>query len=193
MPTLAELDAQIADLEGQIATAQQGGAADGPDYSSFFKSPGYQFRLDEGVRAIDRSASARGMLMSGGIQRELTRYGQGLASAEFNTYANRLSALAGIGQTANQSAGQFGSAAAGQVGQTSNALAGTIQAGGTAQAGGIIGSSNALTQGLQGALGSFNPQQFGNLGGGYTPSPSIPWGAGTQVASAGSNPLLGVF
>ena len=75
--SLEGIDQQIAQIQSQI-DASSGGAV--PDYSAFFQSPGYQFRQDEGIRAIDRSASARGQLMSGGTLRELQRYGQGLAA-----------------------------------------------------------------------------------------------------------------
>ena len=158
MPTLQELDAQIADLEGQIAQAQQGGGA-GPDYSAFFQSPGYQFRQDEGIRAIDRSASARGQLMSGGTLRELQRYGQGLASSEFNSYANRLSDLAGIGSSVATAGGQLGAQAAGQVGTSAANIGQSIMAGGTAQASGIVGANRGFQQGLGGAISAV--QQWG--------------------------------
>ena len=164
MPTIAELDTQIAELEGQIATAmEQGGGS--PDYSAFYKSPGYQFRMDEGVRALDRSASAKGMLMSGGLQRELLRYGQGVATSEFGNYANRLASLAGVGQTAAFDTGRFGSAAAGQFGNTSGQLGQTIMSGGTAQAGGIVDAANAWQRGIQGAATAFGGgiQQYGGL------------------------------
>lgn len=95
--------------------AQQGQPEGQPGddrYGGFYASPGYQFRLDEGTRALDRSASARGLLLSGAQNKALTRYGQGVASEEFGNYTNRLAALAGLGQTANQSvassAGQYG-------------------------------------------------------------------------------------
>ena len=161
MPTIEELDAEIAQLEGQIATTMEGG--DAPDYSAFFKSPGYEFRLEEGTRAIDRSASARGQLMSGGTLRELQRYGQGLASSEFGNYANRLSALAGIGQTANQQGIAAGAAAGGQVGTSAANIGQSIMAGGTAQASGIVGANNAWQQGFGGAVGQVSTalQQFG--------------------------------
>ena len=159
MPTLEELDAQIAELEGQIAASQQGGGVAGPDYSAFFESPGYQFRFDEGIRAVDRSASARGMLMSGGQLRELQRYGQGFASGEFGNYANRLATLAGIGQSAAFQSGQVGSAAAGQVGRSASSIGETILAGGTAQGAGIVDSANALTRGFSGAASAL--QQWG--------------------------------
>ena len=166
MSTIAELDVQIEELEGQIATAMQAGGGS-PDYSAFYKSPGYQFRFDEGQRALETSAAARGGLMSGGMGRELTRYGQGFASGEFGNYANRLASLAGVGQTAAFGTGQLGSAAAGQFGRTSSGLAQTVMSGGQAQAAGIVGSGNAWSQGIQGAAraigGGIQQYAGGNL------------------------------
>lgn len=158
MPTLEELDAQITDLEGQISQSQQSGGEAGPDYSSFFQSPGYQFRQDEGIRAIDRSASARGQLMSGGTLRELQRYGQGLASSEFGNYANRLASIAGLGQTTAFQGAQLGAQTGAQVGQSVANIGQSVMAGGTAQAFGVQNASNAFQQGLGGAV-----QQFGNI------------------------------
>lgn len=74
--------------------------ADEDRYGGFYASPGYQFRMDEGIRGLDRSAASRGMLRSGAQLRALTRYGQGVASDEFGNYYNRLSNIAGLGQTA---------------------------------------------------------------------------------------------
>lgn len=69
--------------------------------------PGYQFRLDEGNKAINAAASSRGMGNSGAALKELTRYGQDYASNEYNNAYNRnfnrLSTLAGLGNSANQS------------------------------------------------------------------------------------------
>ena len=173
--TLESIDAQITQLQGQIAQAQEGGGEAGPDYSAFFKSPGYQFRQDEGIRAIDRSASARGQLMSGGTLRELQRYGQGLASSEFGNYANRLSSLAGIGQTANQQGVYAGAAVGGQVGQSVRGIGQSIMSGGQATASGIVGGQNALAQGFTGA--------FNNLGSAVQQWGSGPnWGAINQQA-----------
>lgn len=67
--------------------------------SRFQTSPGYTFRRDEGLKAIDRLASARGYLGSTRAAREAQRYGEGLASSEYDTYVNRLANLAGAGQT----------------------------------------------------------------------------------------------
>jgi len=131
---LAEIDAEISALRAQESSGEA-------DYSSFYKSPGYEFRMGEGVRALDRSASARGKLRSGAHERGLIRYGQGVASSEFNQYANRLASLAGLGQTASAQTGSFGATAAAQAGQY-------IQNRGTARGSGYVGAANAMTQGI---------------------------------------------
>src|SRR6187399_1520151 len=46
--------------------------------------PGYQFRLSEGQKGIERSAAGRGGLFSGQAGKELERYAQGFASNEFD-------------------------------------------------------------------------------------------------------------
>lgn len=139
--------------------------------------PGYQFRMAEGLKALERSASARGGLLSGGTLKGLTKYAQGVASDEFqNAYSrfndrysrfraervdeqdeyntgfnryqtdignrfNRLSSLAGIGQTASQQlqrAGEFFSTSASR--ENSEA--------GNARASGAIGVGNAWSGAL---------------------------------------------
>ena len=80
--------------------------------------PGYQFRLDEGNKAINAAAAARGLSNSGSTLKALTKYGQDYSSNEYNNAYNRqysrLSSLAGIGQNANQQTSQ----AAGVYGQS---------------------------------------------------------------------------
>jgi hypothetical protein len=51
--------------------------------------PGYGFRLSEGLKALERSAAARGGLLSGGTGKALTRYGQEMGSQEFGNAFNR--------------------------------------------------------------------------------------------------------
>ncbi|MDP5211380.1 hypothetical protein, partial [Microbulbifer sp. 2205BS26-8] len=67
------------------------------DYSSFYESPDYQFRLSEGEKAINRSAAARGNLLSGAALKDLNAYGQNLASTEYGNWFNRLAGLRGEG------------------------------------------------------------------------------------------------
>lgn len=77
--------------------------------AGFFQSPDYQFRLNESMRALTARNAALGTQDSGAAQRSALTLAGNQASGEFNNYANRLSALAGVGQTAaaqNQSLGQ---------------------------------------------------------------------------------------
>jgi hypothetical protein len=48
--------------------------------STFQSSPGYQFQLEQGLRAVDAGASAKGMLRSGATQAE-QKFGHGLANS----------------------------------------------------------------------------------------------------------------
>lgn len=112
-------------------------------FSGFQASPGYQFRLDQGVEAIDRAANARGLLNSGSRLKALNEFGQGVASEEFNTFANRLASLAGLGQVSGQSLGAQGSAFS----RTNSSL---LQGLGASQAAGVLGRNSAFQQGIQG-------------------------------------------
>lgn len=55
----------------------------------------YKFALDQGQQTLERSQAAKGMNLSGNALAELTKYGQGMASQQFNNYANLLSELSG--------------------------------------------------------------------------------------------------
>lgn len=87
----------------------------------FQTDPGYQFRLNEGMRALERSAGAAGGLLSGGFGRKALRYAQDYASGEYANVYNRIANIAGLGQVGVQTganaalmAGQgMGNAAAG--------------------------------------------------------------------------------
>lgn len=57
------------------------------------ESPGYQFRLDTGMRGLQSGIAARGGMGSGKSMNAATRYGQDYASGE---YGNRLNQLIGV-------------------------------------------------------------------------------------------------
>lgn len=120
--------------------------------SAFAETPGYQFQLEEGQKAIERSRAAKGVLGSGGTLKALQRYGQGLASQEYGGYLNRLASAAGIGQAATTTTGQFGASAAGE-------LARAAETEGAARASGYLGQAQAAQQAVSGIQG---------LGGYYT-------------------------
>lgn len=85
---------------GNALNMQSGGFQYSPS------DPSYQWRLDQGVNALDRSASAQGAMNSGGTLKALTRYGQGLASTEFQNDFARNNTLAGYGMQAAQGQAQ---------------------------------------------------------------------------------------
>ncbi len=66
--------------------------------SSIQNDPSYQFRLDQGNQAINRSAAAKGMSNSGNVLAELMKYGQGMASEELGNKTNTLANLMGGAQ-----------------------------------------------------------------------------------------------
>jgi hypothetical protein len=114
--------------------------------------PGYAFRLGEGLKAIERSAAARGGLLSGRTGKSLERFGQDYGSQEYNNAFNRyyseranalnpLQSLAGVGQTATN---QIGTAAGNYATNAGNLMT----SGAAAQAAGQVGAANALTSGL---------------------------------------------
>jgi hypothetical protein len=77
----------------------------GPDAATaargrFQTSPGYQWSLDQGLRAIDAGAASTGMLRSGATVKAEQTFGTGLADQEFKDYYNRLFDLSKLGESA---------------------------------------------------------------------------------------------
>ncbi len=128
-------------------------------HTNWMQDPGYSFRLDQGIKALDRSAASRGGLLSGNQLKSVNDYAQGAASQEYQNAFNRyyterqnqlapIQSLAGLGQSAAQQVGQAGMAFGAQAG------ANYIGAG-DARAAGIVGSTNALVNGLGGAFNNY--------------------------------------
>jgi hypothetical protein len=96
--------------------------------------PGYQFRLQQGLQAVQRSQAAAGAGMGGGAAKQLNDYAQGSASAEYQNAFNRfqtqqqnavgnLMGVSNAGQAAATSQGQFGLAGAEYAGNAGQAAA----------------------------------------------------------------------
>lgn len=146
----------------QDSLGLNGASGNARTVNAFQVGPGYQFALGEGVKAMDRSAAARGGLFSGAYSKELTRYGQGVANQEYGNWQNQLYGLTSLGQNA---AAQTGNIGLGYANNVSNALNNQ----GAAQASGYIGSANAWNSALSGvaqSLGSLASGQgwFGSAG-----------------------------
>ncbi len=130
-------------------------AAQNAAMGHFFTSPQYSFNLEQGINSLDKSASARGLLLSGAQLKGVQRYGSGLASGEFNNYADRLAQLANLGSGPAQSSAQLASQSGQSQGQN------TIYAG-NAQAGGYINSANAYNNGINNVVGGIQSLTGGN-------------------------------
>jgi hypothetical protein len=144
---------------GKYATAEFG-------MDKFTADPGYAFRMSEGMKALERSAAARGGLLSGATLKGTQRFGQDLASQEYQNAFNRYQAertgtlnpyqaLAGTAQT---SANVLTNAAGNLGGQLGSNIIGA----GNAQAAGHIGQANAIVGGLGQGINFYQNQQLLN-------------------------------
>jgi hypothetical protein len=60
-------------------------------------TPGYKFRYEQGMKAVEQSLAGRGLRKSGQALKELTDYGQGMASQEYGNLLDRYAQAAGFG------------------------------------------------------------------------------------------------
>ena len=151
----------------------------------FQQDPGYAFRVSEGLKAVDRQAAARGGLISGAALKASQRYGQEMASQEYQNAFNRyqaerqaqlgpLQSLAGVGQTTAQTLG-------GQAGQYASNVGELGMQAANARASGYVGQANALSGALTGAANTYQQNQIlnrllgsgGNTAGSYS---ATDWG-----------------
>jgi hypothetical protein len=119
------------------------------------EDPSYQFRLAEGEKALNRSAAAGSGQLSGATLKALSKYNQNFASNEFTNSINRLSALAGVGQSATNQVGAAGNAMANNVSDLQTQM-------GNARAAGYVGQANAWNKGIGGAIGAIQDQSILN-------------------------------
>jgi hypothetical protein len=152
--------------------------------AQFQADPGYGFRFNQGQKALERSAAARGGLISGNTGGALQQFGQGLASQEYQNAFNRyqtersarlnpLQSLAGVGQTSVNQLGAAGQNYASGMGEA-------LGAGAQARASGYMGAANAIGGGVGQYMGYQQNQATNSLlqqalanrtGGGYSMGP----------------------
>lgn len=185
----------LGNLDSALANPLLSATFTAPTAEEAAATPGYQFTLDQGLKAAQNSASARGLGASGAALKGAEGYAAGLADstyndtfnrslAEFKTNyssasdtVNRLLAAAGLGQNA---AAQTGNAGA----QSANSVANAITSAGNASAAGTVGIGNAISGGISsatnglllnnllsnntsmyGSRGAFNTSDFSNPAG----------------------------
>lgn len=199
---------------GQSAIGQMGKMAANPvsftpqDFQNNM-DPSYQFELQQGQQALQRSAAASGGLQSGGTMKAMAQYTQGMASTGYqqaysnymnnqNTQFNRLASVAGAGQTSAGQLMQGGSNYAGQVGQNMMGAANAMGASQIAQ-GNTMGSAlSGLGSGVAGGYLGYQQQQTmnnwlqslqpGGGGGssGYAPGTAAGYGVNTMASNPGA-------
>lgn len=162
-------------------------------------TPGYQFTLDQGNKAILNAQTASGGAFTGGTAKSLEAFNSGLADStysnrfnqalqtfqtQFNSYNtnqsnqfNRLASIAGIGQTAT---GQLNQAAQNYATTAGNDLTSA----GAATAAGQVGSANAINSGITGVVNNLGSAITlrSLLGGSLVPGPS-----GNTLANTSTN------
>ncbi len=137
---------------GELLSGMESGQFAAPEFGfqenqfSYQADPGYQFRIDQAMKAIQASKAASGMLGGGGTMRAIDREAQDLASQEYgNSYnrfqgeeatrygrasdaynrtygarqdtANRLMGLGNMGQASAAQTANMGANMAGNIGQ----------------------------------------------------------------------------
>jgi hypothetical protein len=80
--------------------------------AGFKASPGYGYQVEQGLRAVDAGAAARGMLRSGATLKAEQTLGNNLADQDFGNYIDRLNKLSTTGESAgvNQASTDTGAA-----------------------------------------------------------------------------------
>jgi hypothetical protein len=161
--------AAVSKLQSTALNPQQFSMAD------FYNDPGYQFTLNQGNQAIERSAAARGGLLSGAAGKAIAGYTSNLANQTygdaFNRYMqnrqqgyNELSGVANLGLNSTNSTVNAGINTAGQqAANTVNAVTGA----GNAGAAGVVGATNAG----QSSLSDYYLQQQLGAGGKIAKAP----------------------
>ena len=135
---------------------------------AYKKSPGYMFRLQEGLKAIGIPTGGR--YLSGSQLKGATQYAENYATAD---YQNALARIAGLGEVA-QGVGQtslgFGSNIANIYGQIGSTQGQGLYNAGLARASGTLGVGQAISSGI-GQFGAYKYSQQNQV-------PSSYYGAG---------------
>lgn len=141
---LADLQSQMSSLSAPFSMTQ----------ANLEQTPGYQFTMSQGLKAVNNAMGARGLLNSGAVMKGAANYATGLADSTYmdqfnmdqtqkqNTY-NRLMGMAQLGENAAAQTGAYGTQTAANVAQTNTSTAQMI---GNAQ----MSGANSIASGFQG-------------------------------------------
>lgn len=114
---------------------------------TFKQTPGYMFRLQQGLEAA--GIPANGRFLSGAQIRAATQYGQNYATSEYQNALNQAAGLGSLASGVYQPMAQQASALGNIYGNIGNVQAQGALGAGQARAAGNLGVANAFNQGLQ--------------------------------------------
>jgi hypothetical protein len=156
----------------------------------FQTDPGYAFRLEQGLSAIDRLANAGGSRYAGSTMKDFNDYAQGQASQEYGNYFNRFDTLANRGLQASTSLAQLASQLGVNLAELEaqyGANAADIITKMAQQRGLIQADSASRIAGVQGDFGKLGGALMGDMGvqraNVLTGTGDFAYGAGKDVAS----------
>lgn len=129
-------------------------------FDNYRNSTGYQFRLREGMNALNSGYAGRGVLQSGAAVRAATEYGQNFASGEFGNYLNNLQVQQNLGAGAASSQAGVGQNFAGNVTNLNTANANALAAGAVASANNTNGMIGGVSNALNTTVGALAYPQF---------------------------------
>ena len=174
---------------GQYANAQFT-----PEAFAAGQDPGYAFRMKEGLKAVDAQAAARGGLISGAALKASQRFGQDMASQEYQNAYNRFQttrqntlapyqSLQGVGLNAagglSNVAGAYGTNSMGALGGYGGAAGGAYGALGT----GLYNAIGTAGNQINSAYGNYGNQLTGALTGFGSNQANLTTGAANATAS----------
>lgn len=166
---------QIAKLYGLDYTDENGNTVKGSgkaDFSGFSTSPDFQFNLGQGQDAINRSAAAKGGLLSGAAVKAGQTYASGLASNQFNSFVGNLEGVAGAGQAATNATTAAGT-------NMANNNSSAIMGAGNARASAYMDTGQTIGNTANGLAGNYLMYKYLNPGSAATAQPfTSPVGGG---------------
>ena len=155
--------------------------------NAFINSPVQQFLREQGQQSVVNQATALGGLGGGEVQKELTRFGQGLAGTQLQQQIQNLNALSGQGLQAAGQQGQFLSQAGqqqgnlagmnAQLGTQANIASASNRLNAANNMANLFGQGANITQALTGQQAGYQIGAGQNIG-------NLISGTGTNIANA---------
>jgi len=125
------------------------------DPSQIVKSPGYEFRLGEALKAVQNRSGVAGSVYGGSALKEMQKYASDYASGEFGSRLAQLAALSEIGRGTTGRIGQIGENVIGQEIASGARMGGNIINAGNVRASAYGAQAAGVNQAVQGGFSNY--------------------------------------